>query len=160
MGIEVKITDNSKEVLEALEDAVERALEAAGLQAEGFAKVELSNSPKRIDTGLLRNSITHAVSGKPPAITEYKGSDTHTGESASAVKRGLVGKPAPPPHEGSYNGQAPDDAQKAAYIGTNVEYAVYVHDGTSKMKPNRFLKNAITKHRDVLKSIIERELKA
>ena len=64
MGINVKITDNSGEYLKALEEVKERALEAVGIQAEGHAKVELSNSPERIDTGLLRNSITHAVSGK------------------------------------------------------------------------------------------------
>lgn len=155
MAINVKITDNSGEYLRALEEVKERALEAVGIQAEGHAKVELSNSPKRIDTGLLRNSITHAVSGKPAAISQYTGKDTHTAESASAVKRGLVGKPAPPPHEGSYSGQAPDDAQKAVYIGTNVEYATYVHDGTKKMKPNRFIKNAVTKYKDEYKAIVD-----
>ena len=159
MGIEVNITDNSKEYLAALDDAVERALEACGIQAEGHAKVELSNTPKRIDTGLLRNSITHAVSGKPAAISHYKGSDKHTAESASAVKRGLVGKAAPPPHEGSYSGQAPDEKNKAVWIGTNVEYAPYVHDGTSKMAANRFLKNAVVKHKDEYKAIIEQQLK-
>lgn len=160
MAISVKLTDNSGEYLKALEEVKERALEAVGMQAEGHAKVELSNSPERVDTGLLRNSITHAVSGKPAAISRYEAdSETHTQRSKSAVKRGLVGKPASGPHEGSYSGQAPDDAQKAVYIGTNVEYATYVHDGTKKMKPNRFIKNAVTKYKDEYKAIVERELK-
>ena len=30
-----------------------------------------------------------------------------------------------------------------AYIGTNVEYGIYVHEGTVKMQANRFLKNAV-----------------
>lgn len=159
MGIDVKITDNSKEYLNALDDAVERALEACGIQAEGHAKTELSHSPKRVDTGLLRNSITHAVSGKPAAISQYTGKDVHTADSASAVKRGLVGKPASGPHEGSYSGQAPNEKNKAVWIGTNVEYAPYVHDGTKKMAANRFLKNAVVKNKDEYKAIIEQHLK-
>lgn len=159
MNLEFNITDNSPLILAALPEAIERALEAIGQQAEGRAKVELSNSPKRIDTGLLRNSITHAVSGKPAAISRYTGSSTHTAESDSVKKRGLVGKPASPPHEGSYSGQAPDEAQKAVWVGTNVEYATYVHDGTSKMAANRFLKNAIVKHAAEYKQIAEEYLK-
>lgn len=34
----------------------------------------------------------------------------------------------------------------AVYIGTNVEYAPYVHEGTVKMAANRFLRNAIEKN--------------
>ena len=143
MGIEVKVTDNSKEYLAALDDAVERALEACGMQAEGHAKVEISNKPKRVDTGLLRNSITHAVSGKPAAIGSY---------SADKPKKGKE-------NSGSYSGQAPDEKNKAVWIGTNVEYAPYVHDGTSKMAANRFLKNAVVKNKDEYKAIIEQQLK-
>lgn len=145
MGLEFSITDNSDAVKKALPEAIERALEAIGLQAEGFAKVELSNTPKRIDTGLLRNSITHAVSGKAPAIGSY---------SADKPQKGKK-------NEGSYSGQAPNDpdTQKAVYVGTNVEYASYVHDGTSKMAANRFLRNGIVKNKDVFKAIAEAELR-
>ena len=48
--------DNSKEVLSALEKAIERGLEAIGLTAEGHAK---KITP--VDTGRLRNSISHAT---------------------------------------------------------------------------------------------------
>ena len=48
--------DNTKEVLSALDNAIERGLEAIGLTAEGYAK---ENTP--VDTGRLRNSISHAV---------------------------------------------------------------------------------------------------
>lgn len=47
----------------------------------------------------------------------------------------------------------------AAYVGTNVEYAIYVHEGTRKMRPNRFLKNAVVKNKDEYKAIAEAELK-
>lgn len=117
--------DNVDEIKKATNEAIITALDAIGMQAATLARMELQNSPSRIDTGLLRNSITHAVSGKPAAITEYKGSDTHTDESPSAVRRGIVGKPAPEPRSGTYEGTAPDDpeGQKAVYIGSNVEYA-------------------------------------
>jgi len=56
--MEVHITDNSGAILAALREQKEAALEAIGLQAEGYAK---ANCP--VDTGNLRNSISHAVSG-------------------------------------------------------------------------------------------------
>jgi HK97 gp10 family phage protein len=52
--IKVETTDNSPEVLAALKNAVGRALWAMGAVAEGYAK---QNAP--VDTGRLRNSITH-----------------------------------------------------------------------------------------------------
>ena len=48
--------DNTDEVLSALEKAKKRGLEAIGLVAEGYAK---KITP--VDTGRLRNSISHAV---------------------------------------------------------------------------------------------------
>ena len=54
----MKITfeDHSAEVLGALDAAVGRALEKCGLVAEGYAKKLCP-----VDTGNLRNSITHTV---------------------------------------------------------------------------------------------------
>ena len=48
--------DNTQEVLSALEKAKKRGLEAIGLVAEGHAK---KITP--VDTGRLRNSISHAM---------------------------------------------------------------------------------------------------
>lgn len=48
--------DNTQEVLDALEKAKKRGLEAIGLVAEGHAK---KITP--VDTGRLRNSISHAT---------------------------------------------------------------------------------------------------
>lgn len=58
---DVKMTDNSDEVIKALYEQADAALEAIGLQAEKYAKLNLENHPRRIDTGRLRNSISHAV---------------------------------------------------------------------------------------------------
>lgn len=48
--------DNTAEVLSALEKAKRRGLEAIGLAAEGHAK-----KAAPVDTGRLRNSISHAA---------------------------------------------------------------------------------------------------
>ncbi len=82
--MKIKLEDHSDEVLEALESACQRALEKCGLVGEGYAKKLCP-----VDTGNLRNSITHTVS----------------------------------------------DGEKAAYIGTNSEYATYVEMGTGVYGP-------------------------
>ena len=59
----IEITDNSKEVSAAIEAAILRGLEKAGLVAEGYAKKLCP-----VDTGNLRNSITHIVDESEPAV--------------------------------------------------------------------------------------------
>lgn len=54
VSIQIELTDNSPEVLAAAKTAIARALWAVGAAVEGHAK---SNAP--VDTGRLRNSITH-----------------------------------------------------------------------------------------------------
>ena len=112
--MDIDIVDNSGKVKAELEEKIPRILEALGIFVEGEAKDELENDPRRIDTGNLRNSITHAVDEKEPAV----------------------------------------------YIGTNVDYGIYVHEGTVRMAPNRFLKNAIERNEDQIKEYIENNLKS
>jgi hypothetical protein len=57
----VEITDNSKEVSGAIHAALLRGLEKIGLVAEGYAKKLCP-----VDTGNLRNSITHVVDEQEP----------------------------------------------------------------------------------------------
>ena len=59
----VQFTDNSKEIIEAIQQATVRAMEKCGLTAEGYAK---KLAP--VDTGNLRNSITHEVDDGEPAV--------------------------------------------------------------------------------------------
>lgn len=59
---DVKFIDNSGKVLDEFQDAVVRALERCGAQAEGYAK---DLAP--VDTGKLRNSISHKVDSAEPA---------------------------------------------------------------------------------------------
>ena len=55
----VKITDNTEEFKDAFREALQRGLEKVGLTAEGYAK---QLAP--VDTGNLRNSITHKIAGE------------------------------------------------------------------------------------------------
>ena len=93
MRAEVEVTSNASEVKAAKDEAIARALEAIGLQAEGYV-AELTP----VDTGRLRGSITH------------------------------------------------DTDEDSVYIGTNVEYAAYVENGTSKTKAQPYLKPGIENH--------------
>ena len=54
--MKITLEDHSDEVLAALESACSIALETCGLVAEGYAKKQCP-----VDTGNLRNSITHTV---------------------------------------------------------------------------------------------------
>lgn len=65
--MQIEITDNSGLVREEFQAAVIRALEKCGLTAEGYAKLLCP-----VDTGNLRNSITHQVDEGEPAV--YVGS--------------------------------------------------------------------------------------
>ena len=98
--------DNTEEVLSAMKKAVERGLEAIGLAAEGHAKKETP-----VDTGRLRNSISHAVE------------------------------------------------DKAAYIGTNVEYAPYVELGARGRDGKHMLQRAATEHTAEYKRLLEDSMK-
>lgn len=128
--------DNTKEVLSALDKAIERGLEAIGLTAERHAKKD-PNMP--VDTGLARNSIAHAVSGKEASVKEYK---ADKGDE-----------------KGSYSGTAPNDKEKAVYIGSNVEYFPYIELGSRTINARHVLKNAATNHADEYKKMLEDSMK-
>lgn len=68
----VEITDNSKEVSAAIKAALLRGLEKCGLVAEGYAKKLCP-----VDTGNLRNSITHVVDEGGDAV--YIGTNSEYG---------------------------------------------------------------------------------
>lgn len=80
----VKFTDNSDKVLDEFDNAIEAALEEIGLTAEGHAKKKCP-----VDTGRLRNSISHDVKEK----TAYIGTNV---EYAPYVELGTVNTKAQP----------------------------------------------------------------
>ena len=75
--------DNTDEVLAALERAKRRGLEAIGLTAEGYAKRETP-----VDTGRLRNSISHATDDE----AAYIGTSVEYAPYVELGARGRQGK--------------------------------------------------------------------
>jgi len=112
--MQIEIIDNSGLVEEVLQEALERALTQCGLDAERRAKKLCPT-----DTGLLKNSITFALSGQEAKEKEYKADKP---DKSGEVKKGM------------YEGTVPkeSDHETSVYIGTNVEYGVYQEMGTGK----------------------------
>ncbi len=101
----VVVADNTGAVVKSLDAATARALEKIGLVAEGYAKRLCP-----VDTGRLRNSVTHATDGY------------------------------------------------SVYIGTNVEYAPCVEEGTKFMPAKAFLRPAAADHLGEYRDIVRDEL--
>lgn len=133
--VTVKVNSNKQAILDEFRRQKKVALEAVGLQGETNAKMHIS-AVGAVDTGRLRNSISHATD---------------------------------------------DDS---AYIGTNVEYGVYVELGTGiyaseggrstpwsykddegnwhttvGMKPRPYLAPAVQEHVDEYKELVENYMK-
>lgn len=107
---DVQFTDNSAEVLENLSEAMLRALERVGMQAEGYAK---DLCP--VDTGNLRNSIGHKVDDAEQAV--YIGTNV---DYAPYVELGTVKmdaqpflKPAAADHRQTYQNIVEDELKNA-----------------------------------------------
>lgn len=151
-----KVDSNKEELLALLDQIAEVVLTDWGQTVERYAKEKVP-----VDTGRLKNSITWALGGKGVAMPEYQGSSTH-GHNPSTIRRGIAGKPAPPPHEGRYSGTAPKDTEtkRSVYVGTNVKYAQYVELGTSRMSPRPYLKPAVTDHISEYMDILKEHLDA
>jgi hypothetical protein len=133
MSIDVTITDNSKEILTAEQEAIKKALIMIGIKAERFAKEDCP-----VDTGLLRNSITYALSGESPAQTYYQADRKKPGKEKE--------------ERGEYKGTVPNDKNLSLYIGTNVEYAFPNEDR------KHFLRNSATTHSNLYKNIAKKAL--
>jgi HK97 gp10 family phage protein len=78
IGVKVTIDDHSEEFLREVAAKIPVAMEECGLVAEGYAKRLCP-----VDTGNLRNSITHSTDGN----TEYIGTNV---EYAAYVEFGTV----------------------------------------------------------------------
>lgn len=97
MGVVVS-NDNTPQVLGKLKAGIKDALDACGAACEGYAKAECP-----VDTGRLRNSITHQLNGDTEVQigtnVEY-GKFVETGTSKQRSQPYL--KPAVQNHEAQY----------------------------------------------------------
>lgn len=130
----IEIHDNSKEVSAAIKAALLRGLEKVGLVAEGYAKKLCP-----VDTGNLRNSITHVVDEQEPAAiigtnNEYA---AYVELGTGIYAEGGGGRPTPWVYQ--------DEKGNWHYTRGN--------------KANPFLKPALADHTQTYKNIFEDELK-
>lgn len=132
--MEIKFSDNSQKILDEFHAAALRALERCGSQAEGYAK---DLAP--VDTGNLRNSISHKVDPDEPAA--YVGTNTEYAPyvefGTGIYAEGGGGRPTPwvyQDDEGSWHWTAGNPAQP-------------------------FLKPAVADHAQTYRNIIEDEMK-
>ena len=139
MNFTIRIENNSKIVLDELKDVTERALYAIGVKGVEGSVDAISGKysvASAVDTGRLRASISFIT----------------------------------PTQEGSANVLTPANAQKgdklsgtaeknSVVIGSNVEYAEYVHDGTSRMAGRPFIREGIDKTKDQMQEQAEKIFK-
>jgi phage gpG-like protein len=154
-GFEIKITDNSGEVLKAFQNQLQIALEAVGTQAESHAKQVISDSLVYGHTDLTKYGERDNS-----RVAEINGGTMRNRIAHTVVKHDV-------------------------YIGTNVPYAVYHELGTGiyasqpggrqtpwvyfdrkgkahktrGLYPIHFLKKAASEHTEEYKKIIEKIMK-
>lgn len=161
----IEFSSNLGNVLSATEKAVERAAEIIGGMIESKAKENITDNGN-VDTGLLRNSITHGIEGGKTSISSYK-ADRGSGS-------------------GSYSGTIPkgNDSGTVVVVGTNVFYAPFIELGTGKFAeggggqsvpwkykdekgnwyttsgypPHPFLRPAVEGHADEYRQVLAQEL--
>lgn len=136
---DVKLIDNSDEAIEAMHTAVEAALEAIGQQAVTHAKQNITEAG-RVDTGALRNSVSHIVATDENAV--YVGTNQ---EYAVFNELGT----------GIYLDGGGGRQTPWAYQDAKGEW-----HRTRGIRPIHFLKNAVQDHTDEYKSIAETVIKA
>lgn len=132
MAEDIIFVDNSKEVLAALDGAIIRALERCGMQAEGYAK---DLTP--VDTGNLRNSITHKL--EPDGKAVQIGTNV---EYAPYVELGT--------------GKYAEGGRKDPWVYQDDE-GHWHHTNGQREQP--YLKPAVADHKQTYRNIIEDEMK-
>ncbi len=129
MADDVLFIDNSKQFREAFEAACKRALERCGMQAEGYAKDLVP-----VDTGNLRNSITHKVAED----VVYIGTNN---EYAAYVELGT--------------GKYAEGGRKDPWVYQDEEGRWHHTDG---QRAQPYLKPAVADHKQTYRNIIKEEL--
>lgn len=135
LSFTVKLQDNSKLFKEASDEAIDRALYAMGVKAVEGSVDAISgryNVAPAVDTGRLRASISFITAGG------------EKGDSGLAT----------PPNGKSEDKLSGSAEKNSVIVGSNVEYAEYVHNGTSRMDGRPFLREGI----DRTKGDMERQV--
>ena len=106
--MKVDYKDNSKQVLSAMEKGIKNGLEAIGLTAETYAK-----KATPVDTGRLRNSISHTVDGEAAYIGSNVEYAPYVELGTSRTKAHHMLQKAATEHSAEYKRLAEDAIQSA-----------------------------------------------
>lgn len=137
-GLSYKITleDNAPLILAELKEDVERALYAIGVKAVEGAVTSISGdytkSNQAVDTGRLRASISFITAGGQNGESKETSENSKSGDKLA--------------------GSAPANS---VIVGSNVEYAEYVHDGTSRMEGRPFLREGIDRTKTEMEGLVK-----
>lgn len=140
-GFDYKITiqNNAGIVLAEKEKAIQRALYAIGVKAVEGATDAISGRygvDPAVDTGRLRASISFITASGEKGDGGYIAPNSKQNDKVS--------------------GEAPENA---VVVGSNVEYAEFVHNGTSKMAGRPFLREGIEQTKDDMQRQVEKIFK-
>lgn len=158
LDMQFSVVDNTSLVMAATDEQIIKALIAIGAMVESHAKLPVdSGGNMPVDTGRLKNSITFALAGQPANTSAYRADftryKTKTGKTAIRTKK---------VKSWTYKGKAPADPggkPRSVYVGSNVEYAEIVENGTSGRAGKHYLRNAVVNHMEEYKNLAERALK-
>ena len=140
MRFTIRVENNSQLVISELEKATERALYAIGVKAVEGSVDAISgkyDTAPAVDTGRLRASISFVTA------SGEKGDS-----GAMSLPNAQVGD--------RLSGKAD---KNSVIVGSNVEYAEYVHNGTSKMAGRPFLREGIDKTKDQMQEQVDKIFK-
>lgn len=134
----IKIESNLDKVESELKEAIEKALYVMGVNAVEGATDAISGKysiESAVDTGRLRASISF--------ITPTQKGDNGKDVPNSGVDDKLYGKA----------------EENSVVVGSNVEYAEYVHNGTSRMDGRPFLREGIDQVKDKMQEQVTKVFK-
>lgn len=132
--VKLTVNDHTPELIKHKDELVGIALEIIGTKMADYAAMNLERNPRRVDTGRLKNSLTHEV--VPDEAMVEVGTNV---EYAPYVEYGT----------GKY---ADGGGRTTPWMFKDREGNFHI---TSGMKPNHFLRDALQDHKQEYKQIAE-----
>ena len=139
MRFTIRVENNLQIALGELAKATERVLYAIGVKAVEGSVDAISGRydiKPAVDTGRLRASISFITPTDKGGSGQPKPANAQSGDELTGTAE-----------------------QNTVVVGSNVEYAEYVHNGTSKMAGRPFLREGIEKTRDKMQEQAEKIFK-
>lgn len=132
--VKFTVNNHTPELIKHKDELVGIALEIIGTKMADYAAMNLERNPRRVDTGRLKNSLTHEV--VPDEAMVEVGTNV---EYAPYVEYGT----------GKY---ADGGGRQTPWLFQDSKGEFHI---TSGMKPNHFLRDALQDHKQEYKQIAE-----